>query len=267
MRPMAVLTARHEQSTGQRHPSVVAFDFVGRVTRQRAGEWACLRTRPVPTRQRILAGGQLPRCGPCCLGVLMVLAEPVLATPEYVLPTLFDVTGVATNDVLNIRATPDAGAPILDSLAPDARGIEVVGYDDSGRWGRINHAEQSGWVALRYLAYRTDVWEAGALPATLRCFGTEPFWSLQADGDGVIFETPERTSPLVPLDQILDTGAFRDPRRVFRAEVSVGTLTAVMVPMACSDGMSDRAYGLDVTVVLSGGGGARMLTGCCSIAP
>jgi uncharacterized membrane protein len=201
------------------------------------------------------------------MGALMAAAMPVLATPEYVLPTLFDVTDVAPDDVLNIRASPDPSAPILGALAPDARGIEVVGYDDSGRWARINHAEQSGWVALRYLAYRIDVWQPGGLPATLRCFGTEPFWSLRAAGDGIIFETPGLTSPRVRLDQVLDTGAFRDPRRVFQAEISVGTLTAVMVPMACSDGMSDRAYGLDVTVILSGGDGEQMLTGCCSIAP
>lgn len=44
-------------------------------------------------------------------------------------------------------------------------------------------------------------------------------------------------------------------------------MTAVMVPMACSDGMSDRSYGLDVTVILEGRGEPQMLTGCCSIAP
>ncbi|MGY9048919.1 hypothetical protein P775_07370 [Puniceibacterium antarcticum] len=44
-------------------------------------------------------------------------------------------------------------------------------------------------------------------------------------------------------------------------------MTAVIVPMACSDGMSDRNYGLDVTQILDGGDARQMLTGFCSIAP
>ena len=102
----------------------------------------------------------------------LMWAGPVAATQEYILPTLFDVTDVADDDVLNIRTRPSAGAEILGSLAPDARGVEVVAHDASGRWAQINTGEHSGWVALRYLAYRTDVWEPGALPEALRCIGT-----------------------------------------------------------------------------------------------
>ena len=39
---------------------------------------------------------------------------------------MFDVTGVAANDVLNIRAAPDASAEIIGTLSPNARDIEVV---------------------------------------------------------------------------------------------------------------------------------------------
>ena len=44
------------------------------------------------------------------LGLFLAVASPAIATPEYILPTLFDVTGVAANDVLNIRAAPSASA-------------------------------------------------------------------------------------------------------------------------------------------------------------
>ena len=40
----------------------------------------------------------------------------------------------------------------------------------------VNTAERAGWVNARYLAYRTDVWTAGALPATLNLYAA------QADG-------------------------------------------------------------------------------------
>jgi len=201
------------------------------------------------------------------LGLFLVAAAPAAATQEYILPTLFDVTGVAANDVLNIRAVPDASAGIIGTLSPDARDIEVVGYDETGRWARINTGERSGWAALRYLAYQVDVWTPGTLPPTLHCLGNEPFWSFRPWGDNMVFSTPDAPESLMRIEQVLETGVFRDPRRSVSAQSDSRRMTAVMVPMACSDGMSDRSYGLDVTVILEGRGEPQMLTGCCSIAP
>ena len=194
-------------------------------------------------------------------------ASPAVATSEYILPTLFDVTGVAANDVLNIRQAPNARSQIIGVLAPNAQDIEVVGYDQSGKWARVNTGEQSGWAALRYLAYQVDVWEPDALPPTLHCLGNEPFWSFAPRGDALVYSTPEVSQTVLPIRQILSTGVFRDPRRSVLAEGTGQRMTAVIVPMACSDGMSDRAYGLDVTLMIERGGQTQMLTGCCSIAP
>ena len=201
------------------------------------------------------------------LGIFLFAASPATATQEYILPTLFDVTGVAANDVLNIRAAPDASAEIIGTLSPNARDIEVVGYDETGRWARINTGERSGWAALRYLAYQVDVWTPGTLPPTLHCLGNEPFWSFRPMGDNVMFSTPDAPESMMRIEQVLATGMFRDPRRLVTAQGESLRMTAVMVPMACSDGMSDRSYGLDVTVILEGRGEPQMLTGCCSIAP
>ena len=43
-------------------------------------------------------------------------------------------------------------------------------------------------------------------------------------------------------------------------------MAAVIVTMACSDGMSDRAYEPDITVIFDGCGPTQMLTACWSIA-
>ena len=201
------------------------------------------------------------------LGIFLIAAWPVAATQEYILPTLFDVTDVAEGDVLNIRQAPSAGAAIIGTLAPDARDIEVVGYDSTGQWARVNTAERSGWVALRYLAYQVDVWTPGTLPATLQCLGTEPFWSFRPRGEAVVLSTPDAPETAMSIGQVLTTGVFRDPRRSVLAESDSSSFTAIIVPMECSDGMSDRAYGLDVTVVIEGPGEPQMLTGCCSISP
>jgi hypothetical protein len=194
--------------------------------------------------------------------LLLLVARPAAATEEYILPTLFDVTGVRATSHLNIRGGSGTGFARVGRLAPDATGVEVVAHDRSGQWGQINTGEGSGWVSLAYLMYRTDVWEPGALPAGLTCFGTEPFWSL----DATSFSTPE--APDVPLElvSVLDTGIFRDPRRALVATSGGRRMTATITPQACSDGMSDRAFGLGVMVVVGEGAAPALLTGCCSIA-
>jgi uncharacterized membrane protein len=201
------------------------------------------------------------------LAMLLVSATPLQATQEYILPTLFDVIDVAEDDVLNIRAAPSASADIIGSLTPDARDIEVVSHDRTGRWARVNTGERSGWVAARYLAYQVDVWEAGTLPATLHCFGTEPFWSVRHEGGMLVFSTPDAPPLHLERDAVLDTGIFRSPRRAFTASSTSLSLSAVVVPHECSDGMSDRAFGLDASVILDRGDALELLTGCCSIAP
>lgn len=195
---------------------------------------------------------------------LATLAGPALATREYILPTRFDVVDVAADDVLNVRARPDARAEIIGTLAPDEENVEVVAHDASGRWGLVNVGERSGWVAMRYLDYRVDVWEPGALPDGLQCLGTEPFWSMRPEADRLVLATPE-TEETGTIIAILDTGIFRDPRRVVLAEGEDWQLTASLTAARCSDGMSDRAYGLEAMLVREDEAGASLLAGCCTI--
>ncbi|WP_347138116.1 SH3 domain-containing protein [Paracoccus sp. SSK6] len=195
------------------------------------------------------------------LALTLALAGPASATQEYILPTLFDVAGVAANDVLNIRAEPNASSEIIGTLAPGAKAIEVV--EERRGWGRVNTPERSGWVSMRYLSYRVDVWEPGALPAAFRCLGTEPFWDAKREGGDLVLRTPEnQAGDRRPVQAVLDSGIFRDPARVVVAR----DMTLFSHPQICSDGMSDRLYGLSAVMVLHGDQ-PRMLSGCCSIQP
>lgn len=87
---------------------------------------------------------------------------------------MFDVAGVAVDGVLNIRAAPNASARIVGELPPDARNIEVVGYDESAKWACVIVVGQSGWGAFRFLDYRVDVWQPEELPTSLRCYAMNP---------------------------------------------------------------------------------------------
>ena len=198
---------------------------------------------------------------------LLLFAVPAAAADDRPLPGLYDVTAVAVGDVLNVREAPGVDAPVIGTLAADARGVELVARDASGLWGQVNTRERAGWVALRYLAAEPSPWEAGRLPAQLACYGTEPFWSLLPTAGQVVYRTPDGGDAVLELAAVLDTGIAGDPRRGLIATADRLRLTATIAPGTCNDGMSDRAYGLDVMVLVESGTAPRLLTGCCSIAP
>lgn len=191
------------------------------------------------------------------LTLLLLLALPLRAED---FPATFAVTGVAANDVLNIRARPDAGAAIIGAIGPDATGVEVLGT--SGNWAIVNTEEGSGYASLRFLAREpSPAWHALETPLT--CLGTEPFWSLEIDpGAGTTrYLTPEDQSPLPePITALWPAEPWAQS-----AAVGLADGLAVMTGAECSDGMSDRAYGIAVDIFRAGPDGASRVSGCCSL--
>lgn len=191
------------------------------------------------------------------LSVLVFVAltggSPALAEVDH--PGLYRVEGVAADDTLNVRAAPDATSADIGDLLPGAV-VEVTTVDVASGWARILWAEGDGWVSGRFLAPSGD---AGAIPDTLFCLGTEPFWLLDATGDTLILETPEHSQ----ISEVIST------RDVARGSLGPGflarsaSMTLVAEPAACSDGMSDRTYGWRAFVVEDTDGGAGLFTGCC----
>jgi uncharacterized membrane protein len=192
------------------------------------------------------------------LVLILALSSAPLAAQE--MPALYDVTGVAADDVLNIRAAPDAIAPILGSLAPDARGIEVIAL--AGGWAQINTGEGVGHVALRFLTPQPGpAWHA--LERPLSCFRTEPFWALDIDpaAGKAVLSSPETDGVTFTLG-LGYPGSAAFP--VAGLPVAGGRML-LLAARACSDGMSDRAYGIGVSFHPPGSE-EPVLTGCCSLA-
>lgn len=192
----------------------------------------------------------------------LVMSTAAADSIDPPLPALFGVTGVALDDTLNVRKAPDASAMILGTLAPDASNIEVVELSRAGEWGLINLGETAGWVSMRYLRALPIATTVLGLPAGLRCFGTEPFWDITFFDDmNLTLNTPEAetghaitaNAPSSSHVNLAETG-FRFGWRLNRDVV-----TARILPGQCSDGMSDRRYGLHYVDDLG------LRTGCCSL--
>ena len=79
----------------------------------------------------------------------------------------YDVTGVASNDVLNMRSGPHHKKRIIEKLAYDLKGItKLSGKERSGNsiwWEVMSPSGKSGWVNSRYLAESSDVESAAGV--------------------------------------------------------------------------------------------------------
>lgn len=188
----------------------------------------------------------------------VMMATPVAVFAEPLLPALASVHDVRTDDVLNIREERSARSAAVGSFAPDTDNIEIVAL--SNGWAQVNSGERTGWVNTRYLTIQDDVWMPATLPEGLECSGTEPFWTVSFAGSKATLSTPDAPQrSFGPISVNGDTGVARD--------VTAGhgpAFQAHITGAACSDGMSDRAFGLAASVTLDGG--ARQLSGCCRIA-
>jgi len=184
------------------------------------------------------------------------------AAAAFELPAFYAVRDVAPDDVLNVRAAPSVAAEVIGTLAPDARNIEVTALSADGRWGEINVDERSGWTSMRFLTRTAGM----ATPLRAQCFGTEPFWSLTIDGNATFDSASGADFTFGVTAQV--SSANRTDRRAVLGRGPIGGLSATIAAQSCSDGMSDRAYGLSIDAVLDlQTGGPRLISGCCSLLP
>lgn len=85
------------------------------------------------------------------VAAFVVILALVFSSDARAQSSLMEVTGVAADDVLNVRAGPGASFEDIGDLQPGAR-VSVVGYDPTGQWAQIQFRNQIAYVAARYLA-------------------------------------------------------------------------------------------------------------------
>lgn len=184
-------------------------------------------------------------------------------------PALFDVVGVTSDDVLNVREEAAANSPILAELAFNARNVEVVAISDDNRWGLVNAQETSGWVSMRYLAPVPGAdWYDPA--AKLTCGGTEPFWNLTTNAENGGRAVFTAMADDTVYEYLIEWHAGQVARLPYtfglggKREGHSGGFSAVIRRGACHDGMSDMNFGLAIDLFFHGNGAPSGFEGCCS---
>jgi uncharacterized membrane protein len=188
---------------------------------------------------------------------LALAASAASAEPGYL---------AAPDHALTVREAP--GGAALGALAPGLSPVEITGLDETGLWGRVIFGERDGWVALDALTPAEPPRLAdSAIPSGLVCAGTEPFWSLTLSNEAIVYSAPGAEPEDFGLMDVRPAEGFaRWPSRLtLYGEARSGV--AILRPLACSDGMSDRTHAWTLDFLIQEEGALRLRSGCCRLPP
>ena len=182
------------------------------------------------------------------------------AADAQTLPDRYMVFNVDSDDVLNIRAEPNASSDIISTFGPYTLNVEVL-YAREG-WGQVPTSEGWGWVNMAYL--QDNPWPEGEVPRPLACSGTEPFWTFSLHPRGTEYNALADERGPQPQTILSETVAFNG--FMIRAHDSADITRTLMVDgRICSDGMSERPFGMSATLFHETPGGNFVETGCCTL--
>jgi len=192
-------------------------------------------------------------------------------TPARAVDQLFQVVGVAPNDVLNVRAQPRSTAQQTTSLAYNAINIVGTGATQTvgnARWMEISVGTHTGWVNARYLVAQETIDPAATtlFRESLSCSGTEPFWGLQIkdrvgeldsisdDHSTILFHTSRQPGGIPVI------WSLRGQRTTTQSSV----IAILEETNQCTDGMSDLLYKYTIRLDVADG---PFFAGCCNRLP
>ena len=169
----------------------------------------------------------------------------------------FKVVGVASNDVLNVRALPDSNSPILSVFQPNTPLLDVFSESEDGKWFEVNAGEGTGWIRNKFVEeLKVSVFPGSSVPNQLTCFSSEPFINAQFDRTVASFTgLDQHTKISLSPVQVLSSS----PAKV----MMVGTETGEQIIISnhiCGD---DAGRKFPYTMTSSNhGGGANF---CCTL--
>ena len=197
------------------------------------------------------------------LTLLLLSANASLAEWQL-FPAFYDVTGVASNDTLNVRSGIGTKHPITHKLKHNQRYVEIIRLSDNGRWGLIGYPEGSGWASMRFLTRQPNQ-NGNDVPRPISCGGNEPFWGLSLDQNENVFSTPSSApKSFSTIWQGIPNGMLAISYGIKMAN-GPEEINAIIRRTQCSDGMSEMEYGFEINVLISDYSGHQMYHGCCSL--
>jgi uncharacterized membrane protein len=183
------------------------------------------------------------------IGLLMAVGVPGVAEPIQPMKEVFyRVVGVASNDVLNIRAQPTSRSEIIGAFHHNHPLFEVNGRD--GRWVRVNLGEYSGWVHSGYIeAVNVPTFLHTNLPNGLKCYGEEPFWTVTLNSGQIQIKSMANQDRTYITSKV---ESFGNDHLISGVSNSGNEIVIFVEDKMTSSSMVDRFFNWSVSLYLDG---------------
>lgn len=183
------------------------------------------------------------------IGLLLVFGTASFA--EAIPPVrnvFYRVVGVASNDVLNIRAQPTSRSEIIGVFNHNHPLFEVTGSD--GRWVRVNLGEYSGWVHSGYIQpVNVPTFPQTNLPNDLKCYGEEPFWTITLSGGRLQLQSTTFGAKVYAVSTIENIG---DSYLITGISKTANEISIVVEDEVASSSMVENYYNWSVSLEMDG---------------
>ncbi len=189
--------------------------------------------------------------------------------------SLFNVSRVNQDDVLNIRATPDPASDKVGEIPADGQGIEATGGSMSHNgyiWREVRFNNVTGWVNGYFLirAAKPNEGTTGStskskgrvFPEAISCAGTEPFWGVLIRDYLTVFDSLSEGRLELRMEPARSSTQNQSVWAIDAEIVSTRRPVTALIKKVnqCSDGMSDVKYPYEIQIILKNG---PVYSGCC----
>ena len=207
----------------------------------------------------------------CVMIGLLSLYTTVLAADEN---AVYAVTGVNSDDYLNVRQKATARSAIVTRLPHDSVGIRRLDGEASisgNIWWRVKWEGKQGWINRRYLKPVTTQNSAAAAPvstqkmktpATLHCGGNEPFWGMKITQNHLSYTSMNGQKWNLPVVFNKTSENNTTIAAIYAKQDNKQILSMLQKVSACSDGMSDIDYPYAITAIINQ---QQFYSGCCHV--
>ncbi len=180
------------------------------------------------------------------------------------------VTGVSSDDILNVRNEATSKSDVVGVLAFDANNIVLTGkHIQQGKslWVEIKHKDITAWVIKQYLAEQGRSIQNSSTSgiANLTCNGSEPDWFLKLDVHKKIIEFESLSfAKQTFLPQAIKASKNNTNQWFVTADAVQGKEKlniSLIETHQCSDDMSDFVYRYSMLINTVSHGA---YSGCCN---
>lgn len=190
--------------------------------------------------------------------------------------TAYAVTGVASDDYLNVRQKATARSAIITRLPYNSTGIHRLAGEAriaGNTWWRITWKGKIGWVNQRYLiamaTQNTDVDATAPVAskkmstsATLNCGGNEPFWGMKISKQAINYSPMDGQKLNLPVVFNKTSANNTSIAAIYAQKGNQQILAMLQKVAACSDGMSDIKYPYAIAAIINQ---RQFYSGCCHV--